>query len=293
MRLFLFLAVVVLAVTAAFTAIKAFSAASLPRPNVQRETALDRVKRTGVLRCGYYVFPPVTMRESSGRTLSGLSIDMMEKIGTSAGLKIEWTEEVDFGTWPLGLKAGRFDAVCTPIWPDISLAREAAFTRPMFYAGINAYVRGDDHRFDNNLAAINNPNVTLSVIEGNATYYLAHANFRNARIQALPQNSPGGAPAENVITRKADIFFWDDNGAYDFLKSRPGSIRNVAPGRPIKVMPFELATDAGEGELRDFLDVALQNLEDSGATNLLLQKWERVPGSYYPLAKPYMVPASR
>lgn len=71
-----------------------------------QETAFERVVRTNTLRCGYYVFPPITSRDVKTQKLSGLSIDMMERIGQSSGLKIEWAEEVDFGTWPQGLRTG-------------------------------------------------------------------------------------------------------------------------------------------------------------------------------------------
>ena len=118
------------------------------------ESAFDRVKRTGILRCGYYVFPPVTLRDPNTRALSGMGVDTIEQLLHGTGIKVEWAEEVDFGNWQAGLEARRFDAVCTPMWPEASLAREALFTRPILYSGINVYARGDDHRFDNNLAVV-------------------------------------------------------------------------------------------------------------------------------------------
>jgi ABC-type amino acid transport substrate-binding protein len=261
-----------------------------PDQKAATETAFDRVIRTGVLRCGYYVFAPVTVRDPNTGTLSGLAIDLVNQLGQNAGLKVEWAEEVDFGTWPAGLSAGRFDAVCTPVWPDAALARQVIFTRPAFYAGINAYARADDHRFDNNLAAINDPEVTIATIEGNATNFIAASQFPKAKLLSLPQTAPSGTMAENVVTKKADVFFWDVNGVQTFLASNPGSVRGVDPANPVKVMPFEIAVKLGESALRDLLDVGLQGLEDVGYTNKLLTKWENYPGSFYPLHKPYVVP---
>jgi len=255
----------------------------------KNESAFEHVLRTGILRCGYYVFPPVTQRDPNTRALSGFSVDMMDQMVKNAGLKVEWTEETDFGNWLAGLKAGRFDAFCTPMWPDVSMAREVSFTRSMFYAGLSAYARGDDHRFDNNIAAINDPNVTIVAGEGTAMVYLAQTNFPKAKLQLLPQNAPGGSMAENVVTKKADILFWDKNGVHDFLKSNPGSLRSVDPAHPIRVMPFELTVNADETKLRDLLDVGLQSLEDTDYTNMLLKKWEREPGDFYRIQKPYML----
>lgn len=86
-------------------------------------------------------FPPVTYRDPNTKALSGLSVDMMEHIARDAGLKVEWTEETDFGNWIAGMTAGRFDAFCTPMWPDTAMARQVLFTRPMFYAGIFVYAQ--------------------------------------------------------------------------------------------------------------------------------------------------------
>ena len=269
--------------TVHFTANESTSAA--------KEDALARVMRTGILRCAYYVFAPFTTRDPNTGTLSGLSIDMMEHISENSSLKIEWVEQIDFANWTPGLKSKRYDAICTPMWPEITSAREVLFTRPMFYAGINVYARGDDHRFDNNLDAINNPDVTIAVIEGNATAFIAHNVFPKAKTLESPENSAGGISTENVVTKKADIFFWDENGVHDFLKTNPGGIHNVAPGHPVKTMPFELVVDTGEERLRDFLDATLQSLDDTGYTNMLLNKWELNPGDFYRMAKPFVIDA--
>jgi polar amino acid transport system substrate-binding protein len=214
---------------------------------------------------------------------------MITSVTASANLKIEWTEEVDFGNWLPGLKAGRFDAMCTSMWPEASLAREVTFTRPTFYSGINVYARGDDHRFDNNFAAINSPDVTIAVIEGTPQTNLAESYFPQAKLLRLPQNSPGGTQAENVTTRKADVLFWDENGVLEYLKTNPNGLHNVAPDHPVKVMPFELAVNLGEYKLRDVIDVGLQTIEDTGYTSQLLTKWERAPGNFYRMAKPYLI----
>lgn len=286
MKLSQTVAVIALSFIVAFVTTKLV--ASNKNTTILQETAYERVMRTGVLRCGYYVFSPMTIRDPNTGKLSGLGVDMIESIAKSASLKVEWTEEIDFGNWVPALKVGRFDALCTGTWPEASLAREVTFTRPTFYAGINVYARGDDHRFDNNLDAINDPKITIAVIEGTALTDLAATYFPKAKLLRLPQNSPGGAQAENVATKKADVLFWDENGVLEYLKNNPNGLRNVAPNRPVKVQPFELAVNHGEYKLRDLLDVGLQSIEDSGYTNILLAKWERAPGSFYRMSKPYV-----
>ncbi|MBU6236120.1 MAG: transporter substrate-binding domain-containing protein, partial [Alphaproteobacteria bacterium] len=121
-----------------------------------RETAWQRIIRTNTIRCGYYVFPPVTYRDPNTKALSGFSVDMMEAIGKAAGLKIEWTEEVNFANWVPALQAGRFDMACTPMWPDIPLGRVVSFSVPFMFAGLSPMVRADDDRFKgDDLARLN------------------------------------------------------------------------------------------------------------------------------------------
>ncbi len=57
------------------SAVVAFASVKLMAPTnpaqKQKETAFARVMRTGVIRCGYYVFPPVTYRDPDTNALSG------------------------------------------------------------------------------------------------------------------------------------------------------------------------------------------------------------------------------
>lgn len=286
------LLVIVISVATTIAASYFISPKGQPSPvaeSVAVEKAYDRVMKTGVLRCGYYVFPPVIIRDLKTSQLSGLSVDMMERMLKTAGIKIEWVEEVDFGNWMLGLKAGRFDALCTPMWPEVAMAREVMFTRSMFYAGVNVYARGDDHRFDGNIESINDPKFTIVAIEGTSTQQLTETYFPKAKMILLPQSSPGGSMAENVVSKKADVLLWDVNGVHDFLKYNPNSLHNVDNTRSVRVMPFELVVNSGEYKLLNLLNTGLQTLEDTGYTNILLDKWERDPNSFYRMAKPYVM----
>ncbi|MGD9650282.1 MAG: substrate-binding periplasmic protein [Dongiaceae bacterium] len=253
----------------------------------KKETAFERVMRTGVLRCGYYVFPPVTKRDPNTNELSGFAVDLMERISKITSLKIEWAEEIGFGNWTVGLQNGRFDAICTPLWPDGGKAREAFFTRPLFYSAAAAYVRFDDHRFDNDLSKLNDPNVTMVIMDGNVLNALIEEYFPKVKTFSLPANTDYGTLVQNVTTGKADVVLADLNGAMELMRHNPNSIRNPDPTRPIKLMPFEIAVARGEVELQQLLDVAVQDQLNLGVVDRLLTKWEQFPGSFYRVAQPF------
>ncbi len=255
---------------------------------VVQETAFNRVTSTGVLRCGYYVLPPVTMREPNTGKLSGLSVDMMEYVAQKTGLKVEWSEEISFGNWIAGLQAKRFDAVCTPMWADVTYNRAAKFTRSMFYTSVEPFIRSDETRFTStDPAQLNKPDVTIAVQEGNVTASLARTLFPLAKFIELPQNSDYGTVVQEVIGHKADVVIWDRNGFFQYNKNNPDKIKPLHLDQPLKVMPFELATLQGEIDLRDFLDGAVEDTLNTGEMDRLLKKWEDIPGAYLRAAKPY------
>lgn len=254
----------------------------------KQETVLERVLRTNTLRCGYYVFPPFTKRDPKTGALSGISPDMMDYIAKKTGLKIEWAEEVTFGNWVPALQTRRFDAVCTPMWPDMPLGREALFIRPMIYSTIIPVVRNDDNRFTSrSLDQFNNPDITLSVQEGNATYFLAQEIFPKAKLLIVPPNADGNDSAQNVMTKKADALLWDSNGFVNFNKTNPGSLKPVETEIPVKIMPFSLVVHRGEADLKAFLDNAVDDMLMTGFVDRLLDKWEGEKGTFQRLTLPY------
>jgi len=48
-------------------------------------------------------------------------------------LKIEYVEEVGWGTMIESLQTKRIDIVCAPIWPNAQRAKVADFVEPLYY----------------------------------------------------------------------------------------------------------------------------------------------------------------
>ena len=69
------------------------------------------------------------------------------------------------------------DAFCLTTYRWSTLARVFDYTDPVFYSTTDAYVRGDDTRFDKDLAAINNNQITVAVIDGEGGENIRHEDF--------------------------------------------------------------------------------------------------------------------
>src|SRR5258708_19158322 len=74
------------------------SCASYVKPSSKTSTLYDTVVSSGRLRCGYTIDPPGCLKNPNTGKLSGIGIETIELIGKHLGLKVEWTEEVDWGT---------------------------------------------------------------------------------------------------------------------------------------------------------------------------------------------------
>jgi ABC-type amino acid transport substrate-binding protein len=79
----------------------------------------------------------------------------------------------------------------------------------------------------------------------------------------------------------------------EFLKTNPGALRQVQPDKPLRVFGNALAVKKGEIELRDFFDVALEELLNDGSIGKILAKYDATGSSFYPIALPYRMPKGK
>lgn len=250
---------------------------------ISHEAAFERVMRTNTIRCGYYVYPPVTYRDPNTGELSGFSVDMMNLIAAQAGLKVEWVEEIGFGTWPEALKTGRIDVSCTPNWPSIAVGRAALVGTPLLYAKIFAIGRAGDSRFKT-LADLNKPEVKISVHEGNDVYRLAQLLLPNATLVSLAPNAEPTQPIMDVLAKKADVMISDMNAVNQWNGANKNKV-SVAVAEPLKLQSFSLAVGQGEHDLLAFLNNAVHELQATSSIETIMKKWMTYDGVYlYPAA---------
>ncbi len=276
--------------TVAVAALVAFGMAHFAaRPGqAAPETARDRVLRTGVLRCGYYVFPPALGIDANTGEKSGFAVDMAQEIAQKLNVKLEWAEEVNFGNMMAALQAGRFDAICTPAWINAAQGREALYTRELLYSPIVAVVRADDARFDgDDLRATDTGGFTLATTDGDVTAAIAADDFPGAKALALPNNSPLQQMFLNVRDGKADMTFTDMNGFLMFDKANPGQLKVAQGGKPMRVFPFAIAVGKGEFGLQNLLNHALTEMLYAGRVEAAVRRHELFKGSYRFVAAPY------
>lgn len=268
--------------------------ANMPKESLSgagsRDDLKSQIMKRGVIRVGYVIYPPSLIKDPNTGKLSGIFYDALNAAGTNLGLKVEWVEEVGWGSMIEGLRAGRYDMIGNPVWSSSARATKAEFTIPLTYSLISAYVRTGDHRFDNDFSAIDSPNVRISVIDGEISGTIAKQQFPSAKITSLPQLASISDSLLNVSTGKADIVFVEPYFANAFLKNNPGKIREAQPGNPIRVNGNTMVVPEGEFAFKSMLDTAIQEELNSGYIEQLVKKYETEKNSFYPIAKPFRIP---
>jgi len=251
-----------------------------------KESAFERVMRTGTIRCGYAAAPPLLMKDANTGAVSGIGYDVMEAMGRALSLKIEWAEEIGWAMFPAALKSGRIDAFCVGAWPSAARSREIDQTEPLSYQPYYAYVRIGDMRFDNNLGAINDPSVRLSVMDGDTSQIISRNDYPNGTMVSIVETASPDEMLHNVVANKADVAFIEPVFAADFYVNNKDKVRRVESA-PLRVFGNVFFIAQGEDKLRQMLNTALAEQLSSGAVEKIIAKYEKVPGSILRVAPPY------
>ncbi len=255
----------------------------------EKESAYDRVMRTGVLRCGYVVYSPFFMKDPNTGKISGIFADVMEESGKLLNLKINWAEEAGTPVLIEGLHSGRLDALCSGFWPNAARGREADFSRPLFYSALGVYVRSDDDHFDGNLQSLNRPDVTVAVVDGEMADQIASVSFPLAKKVALPQMTNVSELLLSVALKKADFTISGINEEREYSQHNPGKIKRIDTKNPIRVFPNVIMTGKEDRKLISMIDSAFDELGQTGKLEQIILRYEKQPGEFYRVAKPYEV----
>lgn len=230
---------------------------------VEAHSAYERVVQTRTIRCSYAAFPPF-MNIDANKSLSGIFYDVVEEAAKRLNLKVEWTEEVTYGTINTGFETGRYDAFCAGLWPAGSRAINTEFSRAVVWEPMGVFVRGDDDRFDGHVEKINDPSVKITDIDGDATASLIDAMFPRATRVFMNQGQNIGEEIMNVTTKKADAMLSDYISTDRWLQGSPGGVKNISPDKPFFTIGVTIGFNHNELALRDMFDVVLNDMDRDG-----------------------------
>ncbi|MBK5275586.1 MAG: amino acid ABC transporter substrate-binding protein [Desulfuromonadales bacterium] len=251
----------------------------------------DQITQAGKIRVGYTNVSVGFNVDPKTKQKSGIFVDVIEEMAKNMGLKVEYVEEVGWGTMIAGLQTKRYDMIASPVWPNSNRAKQATFSNPVYYSSIGIWVRQNENRFspEGSWAGINKPEVKIGAFDGSTGEKIAQTLFPNAKIVSYPEGSGEGQLFLDVTSGKVDVFFEEAAKGFLYDKSNPGKVKNIAAEHPLKVFPNVFLLPAGDFRLKEMLDTALAEVENSGFVERAIRKYEPAPNTYYRVAPPYRV----
>jgi len=246
----------------------------------------NKVVSSGTIRACYTAFPPALIKDPNTGKLSGIFFETLNKAAQNMGLKVDWSTEVGWGDAIEALNSGKCDIVGSDSWSNSTRGKSAEFIQPIYYSAINAYVRANDNRFDNNVLVANNASYKLATLDGETSQVIAAQNFPNAKTIQLPQLSDVSQLFVNVADGKADMTFQDTATANQYMKSNPGKLKNVSTQKPIVVYADVMLVKKGEFVFKSAIDNAIIELLNNGYVDGVINRYES--GGIYRVATPYV-----
>ena len=249
-----------------------------------KESAYDRVMRTGTLRCGYIAWPPYFSLDPNTKILSGVSKDISDSASRILGLKTAYIDVPNAGQVE-NFNSGKIDAMCGDGPFVLSTIKYVDYTKPYYYVPVYAYGRANEKRF-NASEDLNRAGVTFVAIDGDLSTDLALADFPRATLSSLGNVSDPSQMLLNVQTGKADVVIVDPVTVNLFAKNNPGKIKRLF-ARPVAVYGGGFSVKKGDTALLSTLNGAVDAVMNTGQSDSVLKKYDPQGTLFLPVTMPY------
>lgn len=259
--------------------------------NTAQPNAYERVLKSGILRCGYILWPNFMEKDPNTGQFSGLDYDYVNAIADSLDLKVEWSTEVNPAISVEILRAGKIDAICTAEGPLVpTTTKYLAYSQPLAYFPFFLYSRYNDDRFDQDITKANDPNIRIAVYDGDISTEIVRNFFPQSLRHSMPQAASPAQMYMDVATGKADLFIDGPLSVETFQRENPNQIKMVKQSKPLAVIPNTLSVLRGD-EGRDLLDMinqAIDNLRNNGKEAQILAPYlQKNKMMIFPVAPQY------
>jgi ABC-type amino acid transport substrate-binding protein len=187
---------------------------------------IEEVQKRGVLRVGVVPSAPCAYKDPTTGDLIGYCLTLCREAANRLGVDIQFTES----SWDgiiAGLQAEKYEIAACGLM-ETKQRKEAIDFVDVYYAGFCFLV--DEERTDlNEIEDLNNPEVTVGTVQGSAAEVLLEEGLPKANILAVPTTGGAGAPAELLISGRADAIQVDDVAAESW-RIRYCGTKIVPPG---------------------------------------------------------------
>jgi len=258
-------------------------------PAVGGTSAYQRVIDSGVIRAAFVNYPPAGIVDPKTKAVSGIFPDSLREMAKNLKLKVEFNEEVSWASLLEGLETGRYDMIGVGVWANAARGKLATLSVPAYYSGIGIWVRPGESRIapTNDWASLNDPDIRIAAIDGSTPMLIAQTQFPNAKIVSYPDHTSESQLFLDIVGKKADVFFAEPYQGMRFLSSNPGSVKNLAVDKPLRIFADVFIMPKNEPQFKSMIDNSLQELQYSGALDKIIKKYEGDSLLFYRVATPF------
>ena len=259
---------------------------SFPAFAVEKESAFDRVMKSGVIRCGYWVRSPMITKDLNTGKLSGAYVEYIEGMAKNMDLKIEWAGEINLSTYLQDVNQGKFDAECATGWPNSIRGKFVEYTKPIGYMPMYAYAKAGNVSFDNNLKAINKKDIRFSGHDGGTNTMVHDKFFPESQLVSVVGDAPATEPLDMIKYGKADVTVFTTFEGNAYMKENPDTLHRVESD-PIRIIPVNMSVAAGEFRFLNMLNTATDEMINDGSLEKIFEKYGLDKNVILRSAKPY------
>ena len=261
---------------------------TFPALAADKKSTYEKVMKSGKVNCGYGIWPPYINFNFETNKPEGVVVEIMENIAQKINLELEWPEETGWQYMPTALNAGKIDVACATLWNEPQRGRLVAFTDPIFYMAVDAYVREDsEHKFKT-IDDINRPDISIIMQDGGYTAAIAKRLFKKTKHIEISQTNASTDILLDVSLGKADVVFANRSTVTDFNKNNKKKLKKVNLPEPVAVYGNAFAVSIHEHALKEVLNTAVRTLIQTGEIEDLTANFrEKHPDEILLPSKPY------
>ncbi|NCC03959.1 MAG: transporter substrate-binding domain-containing protein [Proteobacteria bacterium] len=210
-------------------------------------STLDQVEKSGVIRCGYWVYEPFISKDPNTGELSGLTVDYLEQTAARKGKKIEWVAEVPFDQIKPAIDYGRIDSFCVPCSPNEDFKKAFDFAGSFGKMPYYLYVPQNSTLTREQLQT-----ARFAFVDGYLAGPKTSELFPKAKYVSLPQMTSPADLYNQLRYGKADAILNEHVSAMDYMKANPNVIRRFDDS-PVFTVSMSFPVKKGDQRWFDYV----------------------------------------
>lgn len=262
---------IILSVFAAYGTVKMAASNDVSVSSLKKESAYDRVIRTGTIRCGYMIWPPYFQKDQKTGELSGLVKEAVDEIFGTMGIKVEYVEGI-LGQQPQDLKADKYDSFCFDSFLMPKAAKFLDYSKPWMKVPMFLHGR-QEFQAPSSISQLNANNYSFSALDGDLSSELAIRLFPTARLFSLPATADPSLIMLNVATKKADLAIIDALSVFKFNATNEQKLIKLYD-HPVALYPINFSVDKGQVDLQNMINYGVDIFVYTGRYDYLFEKYD-------------------